>query len=61
MPCTYQPTKTSLVLESFHAGGQLSDLILKALGVAEEINEYLPLPPHLMGTVFEDLQTILQL
>jgi len=33
-------------------------LILEALGVAEKINEYLPLPPHLMGTIFEDLQTI---
>jgi len=33
-------------------------LILEALRVAEKINEYLPLPPHLMGTIFEDLQTI---
>jgi hypothetical protein len=33
-------------------------LILEALGVAEKINEYLPLPPHLMGTIFEDLQII---
>jgi len=33
-------------------------LILEALRVAEKINEYLPLSPHLMGTIFEDLQII---
>jgi hypothetical protein len=61
MACTYQRTRTGLVLESFHTGGQLSDLILEALRVAEEINKYLSLPPHLMGTIFEDLRIVLQL
>jgi hypothetical protein len=53
--------KTSLILESFHAGGQLSDLILEALRVAEEIDEYLPLPSHLMGTILKYLKSILQI
>jgi len=61
MACTHQRTRTGLVLESFHTGGQLSDLILEALRVAEEINKYLSLPPHLVGTIFKDLRIILHL
>jgi hypothetical protein len=61
IPYTYQPTQKSLLLESFHTGGQLSDLVLGTLGVAEEINKYLPLPTHLMGTIFKNLEDYLQL
>jgi hypothetical protein len=46
----------SLFLESFHTGGQLSDLILETLMVAEEIDKHLPFPPHLMSTILKDLQ-----
>jgi hypothetical protein len=48
--------KTNLLLESFHTGGKLSDLVLETLWVAEEINKYLSLPTHLMGTIFKNLE-----
>lgn len=44
-----------LFLESFHTGGKLSDLILESLGVAEEIDEHLPLPPNFMSAILKDL------
>jgi hypothetical protein len=52
----HRSREKTLFLESFHTGGQLSDLIFETFMVAEEINKHLPFSPHLMGAIFKDLQ-----